>query len=677
MNSKGHFPHTNKKILIQIYFLIFIILNLFDFFNALNYFFDFFKKLLSWGIIIYIFYIVSFTKISIGERIRTYDTSFLIGFCLMILPKTFYLYLLNLYPQSIRLENFLFDPLFFFLRNYIDEQIIFILLIIAIIICLITSISLLNNRRPLKNSLLGSFNIKDDNYFHRIFEIMSLFLFSLLFGLIIFNFFMEWFAIAIDSIVLVLGLIYYIFLYIHNHGKGKISNYIRDVSNSGNEFYKSLMGYFSNKKTIFIGISFLLTLHLLVDIGVFLFPYILGTENALYFQSLDSIEQEHNSIFSVFSFKNSLFYEDISSTIPPFEILYTLSIFLINIAFFVSFASLMFLPFYIFYNNIKKKTVSFKGKFYAFILSSIIFSIIILTNVFPSIESPLNLSQPKSLTGVQGIDIHSKNVLHEKINPQYYFEIPLSIILYFIIIIFIFYGYQKYSFLFEKIFLLFVLFFFIFYITIFSKSILDSNLKNLEKIGDQMRNPYNYDLKDISILKENSINFSNYYSFYENKRNIKFKVKNKINSENYFDLKLNIFSNISSRDEKDMDNHLDFLMLNFSFNEKTLVHFNNPEKLYLKDIEKYDFDKSEYLENEMILIVKLGNNYFNFENNRLELTEFDSEYFKNLFTIEKKERNPIKFSQYSLIIVNLSFSMIFYIVGMINFVIYFVRKNII
>ena len=60
----------NKKILLQIYFVLFIILNLLDFFNIIPNDLDFFKKLLSWSIIAYIFYKVSPTKIFIGNKIK-------------------------------------------------------------------------------------------------------------------------------------------------------------------------------------------------------------------------------------------------------------------------------------------------------------------------------------------------------------------------------------------------------------------------------------------------------------------------------------------------------------------------------------------------------------------------------------------------------------------------------
>ena len=92
-----------KKFLLQIYFFIFIFLIFFDFLNYLLADIDFFKKLLSWSIIGYIFYKASPTKIFIGKRLKIYDILFILGFSLMSIIKSLVLY--TLHPSASALQS--------------------------------------------------------------------------------------------------------------------------------------------------------------------------------------------------------------------------------------------------------------------------------------------------------------------------------------------------------------------------------------------------------------------------------------------------------------------------------------------------------------------------------------------------------------------------------------------
>jgi len=271
-----------QKYFIQFYFVIFILLNIFDFLNALPGDIDFLKKILSWTIIGYIFYRTSFTKIFIGERLKKYDLLFILAFSLMSITK-------NLIAYAKSIEN-LGEYIFFkhvvtFLDSLPFNETVFAMFVLGAILCVILCVSLLLNHSIKQDSFLGSLNIKD-TYFSFILHFFSLILLVSFFSLIIFNFFMEWFALAVDAIILVVGLIYYFIKFLHRHTDHKISEYLQEVSNTGNQFYSKIISLFSNKKTFFIGVSFILTLHLLVDAGVYLVPYSIGTENSLYFDTL-------------------------------------------------------------------------------------------------------------------------------------------------------------------------------------------------------------------------------------------------------------------------------------------------------------------------------------------------------------------------------------------------------
>lgn len=288
--------YLNKKIALQIYFILFILLNIVDFLNLLEGDLDFFKKLLSWTIIGYIFYKVSLTKIFIGKTIRSYDLAYIFAFCLMIIPRT-----LTYYIELIGKNFESFHVFGTFLEiinglqgsNYLFQN---IPLVIGFLLIIFISIRLISKYKYEEESFLGSFNFSDYFKFIKL-DIFLLIIISLFFGIFIFNMFMEWFALAVDAIILVLGLFYYLFKYLHNHTNNKFTEYLQITSNTGNEFYSNLILAFSNKKTFLIGISFLLTLHLMVDTGVYLVPYTLGTENGLYFGQLGD---NHNPFFLAF-----------------------------------------------------------------------------------------------------------------------------------------------------------------------------------------------------------------------------------------------------------------------------------------------------------------------------------------------------------------------------------------
>ena len=64
-----------KKLALQMYFIFFILINILDFFNFLSGDVDFFKKILSWILIGYVFYKASFSKIFVGVVIESVEIS--------------------------------------------------------------------------------------------------------------------------------------------------------------------------------------------------------------------------------------------------------------------------------------------------------------------------------------------------------------------------------------------------------------------------------------------------------------------------------------------------------------------------------------------------------------------------------------------------------------------------
>ena len=367
----------NKKLLIKIYFMLFILLNIIDFLNIIGGDLDFFKKLLSWLLIAYLFYNLSPTRLFVGKKNKKLDLMLILVFCLIVIPKSLFLYVYEIDSSnlsSISDMSFNGDIDNYYIFSYLLDSIktdnirtydgyTTILTFIGFILTIILSIYMYSSGKYKKKSFLGSLNLKD-TYFKSYIELFLLIAMNLFFVFIVFNLFMEWFALAVDALTLVIGLIYYLFKYIHHHTNGRVSSTLNNISNTGSKFYQKLISMFTNKKTIFIAMAILLSVHLLVDIGVYLVPYTIGTVNGLYFGSLSSCDTNNNCLRShnpIFSFNpetydKSLIYNDIISNndLEGNFLLMTSIITNYVISIFIFFI-MMFLPFYILYKNMTQK----------------------------------------------------------------------------------------------------------------------------------------------------------------------------------------------------------------------------------------------------------------------------------------------------------------------------------
>ena len=106
----------------------------------------------------------------------------------------------------------------------------------------------------------------------------------------------------------------------------KIDSFLQDIINTGNDFFKQLILFLQNKKTFFITIALLITIHLLVDLGVYLIPFATGIDNGLY-----NILGGENDLKPLFAIENSIIqnqYNDLFQN-SNFVILPSILLFLI------------------------------------------------------------------------------------------------------------------------------------------------------------------------------------------------------------------------------------------------------------------------------------------------------------------------------------------------------------
>ncbi|MFW6378748.1 MAG: hypothetical protein ACOCZV_01885, partial [Nanoarchaeota archaeon] len=121
-------------------------------------------------------------------------------------------------------------------------------------------------------------------------NILLRFLFSFLiimaFFVIIFNLFMEWLAIAIDAPLLMIGLGVYFFFIFKHRNRFSPDSFLSRFGDFGESFYKGLFEHLKTFRGSLRVLSAMIVLHVFTDAFTFIWPYLLGRADALYFNMI-------------------------------------------------------------------------------------------------------------------------------------------------------------------------------------------------------------------------------------------------------------------------------------------------------------------------------------------------------------------------------------------------------
>ncbi|MFW6450343.1 MAG: hypothetical protein ACOCZ6_04780 [Nanoarchaeota archaeon] len=198
------------------------------------------------------------------------------------------------------------------------------------------------------------------------------------FFVVIFNLVMEWLAISIDAPIIVMALFFYLLLWIKHHTKFNSESFIYKVGNFGTDFYQNFVHLLKTRKGILLGMSGMLVLHLLTDLGIFMVPYTTGIHDSLYLEQLGA---GHNPVFSyedVFGEeKESLMAKDFTNTQGVSEQLMTAYIYLGNV---IALLLILLLPAILWYSIFTQKHYRIKNITAAIFFGS--FLCLILAPVF-------------------------------------------------------------------------------------------------------------------------------------------------------------------------------------------------------------------------------------------------------------------------------------------------------
>lgn len=466
-----------EKIVIYLLLLSFILLNILDFFNFFSLIspytgdVDFFKKILSWSLIYYLFASLSLTKILTGFRTKLYDWFLLTAAGLITFPSILIFYLRNIDFELYYIFSFIINE--YFLIFLLEHSIVFVTF--GIVLLVVMSVYIFLKQPVHKESLIGSFNLDPDNYFSQINKFAIIIIFIFFFVYTIFKFFMEWFALAVDAALIVIGVGYYVYIYIFKHKKNlSLDSFLKDIINTGNDFFKQLILFLQDKKTFFITISLLITIHLLVDLGVYIIPFATGIDNGLY-----NILGGDNDIKPLFSLSGSIIeeqyynlfqnsnFEIVPSLVLFIFLVFELIIFLVYILLFFIFLTL---PFYILFLNLKGDVFIPSKKMILFVLSMVIIQFFLF--FIGSLDNPIEFSISNS-GQMQGVVFKTQPFFVDLglINFQEFLisVIAISLLLTFILSM-LYRKYEKYKSFFISSFYLVILVFFLFYSSVFAQS---------------------------------------------------------------------------------------------------------------------------------------------------------------------------------------------------------------
>ena len=263
----------------EIILVCIILLNIFDFLEILPGDLDYIKKIISWTALGYLLYKASFTKIFFGESHTNIDFFIIISYFSLIL-KNFVAYSAVAIQESSARLMFFYSYVIY--NAHIFEQYTFYFGGIMIILVSLYAAMKFDIKAPSLMEAIHEEGPRPTSFSKFIIRFISIFLVLVSFFVIVFNLMMEWLALAVDAPLVMFALFFYIFK-AKSFGPKTI---LFKIGNAGEDFYSRFIDLFHTKSKIFLGISGMLVLHLLTDIGNFILPYIIGVHDLIYFKQL-------------------------------------------------------------------------------------------------------------------------------------------------------------------------------------------------------------------------------------------------------------------------------------------------------------------------------------------------------------------------------------------------------
>jgi len=214
-----------------------------------------FKKIISLVFAAFVLYHIDIPKLLFGIKNSTID----IGFLLMCFCFSFPILFVSLAEQGAVLQQ----TMLFVMSIQRNE---FIASTFAVFLGSLIALVLSGYVCNLKLKKLASI-LSDKHLLLRFAGVYTLLLASYFF---LVRFIIEWIVLALDSLIMALGAIVLVLASVAFHAKPTVQK----IGNLAEEAYTSLISLFNKSKTVWLGLSGIIVLHILVDLAYFLFPYL-------------------------------------------------------------------------------------------------------------------------------------------------------------------------------------------------------------------------------------------------------------------------------------------------------------------------------------------------------------------------------------------------------------------
>jgi hypothetical protein len=376
---------------------------------------DFIDIIVSFTGLAYVLYKVSPTDIFFGEKHKTIDLMIIGSYFLLIANKfvEFSVTIVkdlcgDLFCMNPELgKHFLFDFFRFVTDNGQSIEIagFYIGGTVLILLAFYIAFKVQVKEPSILDALHGENMTKPK-------KLITSFIVMVSFYLIFFNITMEWLTRVLDAPFILIALFFYIFK-IHDIGKNMDSEAVLfKISDVVENLTEKFVGLFHDKKTIFLGISLILVLHLVSDVSSFVIPYTLGTSS----QYHEGLGENHNTLPQLFMMDK----ENLDNPIIEIFALFGYAFNVFAILFLMVFPAYMWYVIYLSHSKENINPVNFPNVILALFYSSLVFYIFLPVFKITSLSSALNIF---------GVDIQTNSILASGNNLSVYLGIAISIFL--------------------------------------------------------------------------------------------------------------------------------------------------------------------------------------------------------------------------------------------------------
>ncbi|HLC46428.1 MAG TPA: hypothetical protein VJI75_01680 [Candidatus Nanoarchaeia archaeon] len=263
--------------------LVFLItLDVLEFLGRLSPDLDYIKKIVSWACLGVLVYRANLSEIFYGYKDKLVDGLLLTSYFLLVINEViaFSAEALKSVAEADGAQYAFLRWLYYPIVTYSGE-----LLTISIyaglgILLLISAFSLFMNVEVREPSLLAVLHEKGQalSVWKKIERAVISLGVLLFFFFAMFKLFVEWLGWAVDSSLTVFLIFFYVFVIIKHAKSLGTATFAFRIADASEDFYRKAVGFFHDGKTLVLGVSGMLVLHLLTELGVFVFPYLLGQE---------------------------------------------------------------------------------------------------------------------------------------------------------------------------------------------------------------------------------------------------------------------------------------------------------------------------------------------------------------------------------------------------------------